>query len=132
MGPYFPVPLGFGFSNVVAIVAAFVVVATTLGASVVSTMLPLATRAADLVRHLILRLGVVDVLAVLLDATQAALSFGGMRHGGRSFDVERRCKANIVDFYNYSRLQRARTDAIIVFVDVSHRRPSVPNEETEK
>ena len=43
MGPYFPVPLGFGFSNLVAIVAAFVVGATILSASVVSTILPLAT-----------------------------------------------------------------------------------------
>ena len=42
MGPYFPIPLGFGFSNVVAIVAAFVVAATILSASVVSTILPLA------------------------------------------------------------------------------------------
>lgn len=43
MGPYFPVPLGFDFSNVVAIVAAFAVAATILSAGVVSTILPLAT-----------------------------------------------------------------------------------------
>lgn len=86
-----------------------------------------------------------------LKLTQAALPFGGMRYDGRSFDVERRCNllmrfemmlqaqmptnediSNIVDFYNYSRLQRARSDAIIVFVDVLHGGPSVANEETEK
>lgn len=75
MGPYFPVPLGFGFSNVVAIVAAFVVAATILGASVVSTILPLAARASDLVRHLILRLGVVDVLAVTTLLVTIAIGF---------------------------------------------------------
>jgi hypothetical protein len=91
------------------------------------------------------------LLCLDLKFTQAALPFGGMRHGGRSFDVERRFNllmrfemmqqsqmpinediSNIVNFYNYSRLQRARSDAIIVFVDVLHGGPYAANEETEK
>ena len=39
---------------------------------------------------------------------------------------------NIVNFYNYLRLQRAYLDTIIIFIDILYGGPSVANKEMEK